>query len=343
MKDNKLLYFNVFGVVFITVLILYLVMSMGFNLHLNTLKAKTMLDSISETVIDDLFSKTSASSKTSNFVKLSNLALSSPSLKSLIISDDKGLSLYVFGRNATAVSATGDGFAQVVDNFKDTSLSTFKPYRGRIYQIKTVFTVLQIDQFASHLKYAIAASLVFTIIAFIILITSRSSKDIAAAAHSSKDRPEMSYEFISKISNELKRSASFDQDMVLALVNIPNGTSASAMITFERLLQETFTYSDLICRCASDLYAVIIPNADIEKGIGLIRDFDQNTSTKIDILTRYTILYGISSRNGRLVDGDVLFSEASAALKRAGKEQDTNIIGFRPDPAKYREFLTKNG
>ncbi len=349
MKDNKLLYFNVFGVVFITILVLYLVLSMGFNLHLNTLKAKTMFDSISETVIDDLFSKTSASSKTSNFVKLSNLALSSPSLKSLIISDDKGSSLYVFARNATAVSTTAETFTQVVDTIRDTSLSTFKPYRGRIYQIKTVFTVLQINQFASLLKYAIAASLVFIIIAFIILISSRDSKDISKAAHYSKDRKAekdrsgMRYEFISKISNELKRSASFDQDMVLALVNIPNETSASAMNSFERLLQETFTYSDLICRCASDLYAVIIPNADIEKGIALIRDFDQNTSTKIDILTRYTILYGISSRNGRLVDGDVLFSEASAALKRAGKEQDANIIGFRPDPAKYREFLTKNG
>jgi len=351
MKDNKLVYFNVFGVVFITVLILYLVVSMGFNLHLNTLKAKTMLDSISETVIDDLFTKTSASSKTSNFVKLSNLALSSPSLKSLIISDENGESLYVFAKNPGAVIETAPAgrMDQMIDSFKDTAFSTFTTYRGKIYQIKAVFTVLQVNQFASLLKYAIAASLVFIIIAFIFLISSRNPEYIPAVTHytkvgkAEKDMSGSKTECISKISNELKRSASFDQDMSLVLVKVPSKTSKTVIDSFEKLLHEAFTYSDLIYRYTPELYAVIIPNADIDKGIALVRDFDQNISTKIDILTRYTILYGISSRNGRLVDGNVLFSEASAALKRAGKEEGATIIGFRPDPAKYREFLTKNG
>ncbi len=342
MKDNKLVFFNIFGVLFLTVLVLYLVISMGLSLHINSLKAKTMLDSIADTVIEDLFSNSGASSKTSNFVKLSNLALSFPSLKSLVVTDDSGKALYVFASNPRAVtSADGqDSFNQKVDSLKDTSLSTFKSYNGKTFNIKTVFTVLHSSQFVSLLKYSIIASLVFLIIAFFFLISVRQPSDVIrtvtpenSTAYSNKDGKTA---FISRISNELKRAASFDQDMTLAIIKIPDEIIIQGSSSFEKLLGETFPYSDLIFNYAPSLYGLIIPNADIDKGIAAVRDFDQNTAT------RFTILYGLSSRNGRLVEGEVLFREASAAIKRAEKEKDANIIGFRPDPAKYREFLTKN-
>ena len=249
MKENRLAFFNIFGIIFITVLILYLIISMGLSLHLNSLKAKTMLDSIADTVIEDLFSKSGASAKTSNFVKLSNLALSFPSLKSLVVTDSSGKALYVFSRNPGAVTAAGgqDSFKQEVDSLKDTSLSTFKSFDGRMFNIKTVFTVLHGSQFVSLLKYSIIATLIFIIIAFFFLINTSSpvkkssKKDITVYSNTDGETA-----FISRISNELKRAASFDQDMTLAVIKVPDEIIISGKDSFEKLLEETFPYSDLI-------------------------------------------------------------------------------------------------
>ena len=340
MNDNKLFLFNIFGVLFLTVLVLYLVLSMGLSLHVNSLKAKTMLDSIADTVIEDLLSKSGVSSKTSNFVKLSNLSLSFPSLKSLVVTDNSGKAIYVFSRNPRAVTPSDgqDSFNQKVDSFKDTSLSTFTSYNGKTFNIKTVFTVLHGSQFVSLLKYSVIASLVFIIISLFFLIAARTPvKAVLTDNSTGYSNKGGKTAFISRISNELKRAASFDQDMTLAIIKVPDEIIASGRHSFEKLLNETFPYSDLIFNYAPSLYGLIIPNTDIDKGITAVRDFDQNTAT------RFTILYGLSSRNGRLVEGEVLFREASAAIKKAEKEKDANIIGFRPDPAKYREFLTKKG
>lgn len=338
MNDRRITVFNIFSVIFLTSVILWITLSMSFSIQKNTVKAEAMLSSIGSTVIDDLFSGSSSTSRTSNFVKLSNLSLSTPSLKSLVITDDHNSVLYIFAKNPAAVS----GNIQVVDNLKDTLLSSFQNSNGSAYHIKTVFTILDENRMVLLLKYAIGAIFIYLVAGCFFLLSGRipSSGKPAALRADDTVRKDKS-EYFSKISNELKRAASFDQDMVLALIKVPIEIIDNGKEEFEQLLHETFFYSDLIFNNDPATYTVIIPNTDIDKGISEIRDFDQNTAREIDVLNRHTILYGLSSRNGRLVDGEVLFSEASAALKRAEKEINSNIVGFRPDPAKYREFLSK--
>ena len=47
---------------------------------------------------------------------------------------------------------------------------------------------------------------------------------------------------------------------------------------------------------------------------------------------------GLSSRNGRLVDGKRIMGECIAALGRARKT-GSRIVGFEPDPDRYRNYL----
>ena len=46
---------------------------------------------------------------------------------------------------------------------------------------------------------------------------------------------------------------------------------------------------------------------------------------------------GIASRNGRLISAERLFNEAENALRKT--DETKNIVAFRSDPEKYREFL----
>ena len=51
---------------------------------------------------------------------------------------------------------------------------------------------------------------------------------------------------------------------------------------------------------------------------------------------------GLSSRNGRLVDATRIMGECMTALGRA-KKTGTRIIGFEPDPNRYRDYLRIGG
>jgi hypothetical protein len=49
---------------------------------------------------------------------------------------------------------------------------------------------------------------------------------------------------------------------------------------------------------------------------------------------------GISSRNKRSVSASRLHTEVRAAWKKAASEEGSQIIAFRSDPDKFREFLS---
>jgi hypothetical protein len=48
---------------------------------------------------------------------------------------------------------------------------------------------------------------------------------------------------------------------------------------------------------------------------------------------------GLSARNGRLVSGATLLSEASKAMSRAQGDSSDSIIAFKADPEKYRQLI----
>jgi hypothetical protein len=146
-----------------------------------------------------------------------------------------------------------------------------------------------------------------------------------------------------KITDELKKSAAFDHDIVLALVSSPTNQVNDNTDEFERVLQSHFPFHDLVFPLNKDTFCILLPNTDLESGIKQIESFDQYFVSISSKTLKFPIMFGLSSRNGRLISGKIIIKEAKAALHKAMNEKDYPIIGFRPNPAKYREYLSKFG
>lgn len=144
-----------------------------------------------------------------------------------------------------------------------------------------------------------------------------------------------------RLSNELRRAASFDQDLVTALIKCRNGLEERALyIQLAHTVQDHFTFHDLLFEVEQDKIAVILPNTDLEQGINELSDFQRQlfNGTSGDFCS-FDISIGISSRNGRLINSPRILKEARVALKKAEKDTETHLVGFRPDPGKFRSFL----
>lgn len=146
-----------------------------------------------------------------------------------------------------------------------------------------------------------------------------------------------------RLSNELRRAASFDQDLVTALIKCRGAVDdRSIYIQLAKTLKEHFTFHDLLFEFQNDKMAVILPSTDLEQGIAELSDFQKELfQVTPDMFCTSDISIGLSSRNGRLINSDRILKEAHAALKRAEKDSETNLIGFRPDPGKFRSFLAR--
>ena len=66
-----------------------------------------------------------------------------------------------------------------------------------------------------------------------------------------------------KLDQELKRSASFDQDLVLVVFSF-GGEKTAENKDFQKIILESFPYKDLVFEYGSGSYAIIIPNVDLE-------------------------------------------------------------------------------
>ncbi len=53
-----------------------------------------------------------------------------------------------------------------------------------------------------------------------------------------------------------------------------------------------------------------------------------------------TLSIGITSRAGRLVEGLTLVEESRTAARKAAREGGNRVIGFRADPALFRDSLS---
>ncbi|MCL2412246.1 MAG: hypothetical protein FWC97_11460, partial [Treponema sp.] len=89
--------------------------------------------------------------------------------------------------------------------------------------------------------------------------------------------------------------------------------------------------------------AAILPGYSLESAIAKAEYFYQRIMEKFPRgFNRTTnIFIGITSRAGRLTNANRLMLEAREALKKA-QDEKTSIIGFKSDPEKYREFISRN-
>jgi len=102
-----------------------------------------------------------------------------------------------------------------------------------------------------------------------------------------------------------------------------------------------FAFEDLAFEYDEDSFFVIIPNAELNAGIRSAEAFQKKTVTFTRQYQLTSPCIGLSSRNGRLTDGPQLIKEARQACSKAAREQGARIIGFHPDPQRYRAYIAE--
>ena len=175
-------------------------------------------------------------------------------------------------------------------------------------------------------------------------ITSSSISDFSIGQCENKDRPEMkgglSY-IKQRLSFELERAASFDQDLTLVVLECVEDCGTKEIYNnIGSTLAETISFQDLIFECGKKGFAIIIPNVDLDTTIKDLELFQKKITEKNDKPSN--LRFGVSSRNGRLIRSDLLLKESLLALRKAKNEKGPHIVGFRSDPEKYRNYITNH-
>jgi hypothetical protein len=135
-----------------------------------------------------------------------------------------------------------------------------------------------------------------------------------------------------RLPQELNRAASENEDLSFIYLRDNSVHNDEEYKAFSQILTKDFPYRDLIFEWGDQGFAMILPNSDLVE-----------TLEKLDVFVNEQperdIRIGATSRNGRLLDQDLLIEEASSAIKRSSAEN--KIIGFRADPDRYRETIGK--
>jgi len=144
---------------------------------------------------------------------------------------------------------------------------------------------------------------------------------------------------------EIDRAAAFDQDLVLALLAVDDYRALSdrweLYVRIAKMILEEFNFQDLAFEYREGSYALILPDTELYRGTTELDLFQKKVASTKELGQPVTLTVGLSSRNGRLVDGVTLLTEASQALKRARSQGAGSLIGFQADPEKYRGMIAR--
>jgi GGDEF domain-containing protein len=155
-----------------------------------------------------------------------------------------------------------------------------------------------------------------------------------------------------RLSQELERAASFDQDLALLLVAATataaavQGSSPSAEpghYLYRQLsayVLESFPLRDLDFEYDARTVAVILPDRGLDQGLEEAKSFQRKLlQSRWPGPGRVRVAVGLSSRSGRLISGTRLLIEAGRSLKKAHASRGDQIVAFRADPQKFRQVL----
>jgi GGDEF domain-containing protein len=131
---------------------------------------------------------------------------------------------------------------------------------------------------------------------------------------------------------ELERSAHNDQDLACLLIRFRGIANTEMYVQAAALVLSTFQYEDLCFEFDDQSFCVILPNTELPQAIKQSEAFRRRHPEAI---------MGLSARNGRLVESKRVLAEAERSLAHAEHEPG-GIVGFRPDPRKYRQFVSQN-
>jgi GGDEF domain-containing protein len=153
-----------------------------------------------------------------------------------------------------------------------------------------------------------------------------------------------------RLSLELERAAANDQDLSICFIEYPKldrGSDtyrevASALVGF-------FGFEDLIFEYGRRSFCILFPNMNLHEAIRLVEDFQRRSAGPAGESSDARVprsagrpAFGLSSRNGRLVEGGRLMREARQALAKA-REIPGRVMGFSPDAQRYRRYLSETG
>lgn len=150
-----------------------------------------------------------------------------------------------------------------------------------------------------------------------------------------------------RLSQELERAASFDQDLAFLLVAAkPSRQAGSPEIRGSLFRQlgkytlESFPLRDLDFEYDPHAVAVILPDRSLDQGLEEAKTFQRKLlQASWAGSGGVRVSAGLSSRSGRLISGTRLLIEASRSLKKAETSGVNQIVAFRADPQKFRQAL----
>lgn len=144
-----------------------------------------------------------------------------------------------------------------------------------------------------------------------------------------------------RLSAELHRCASFEQDLVFFAMEINKTCSHDLYLELAEEAVSAFNMRDMIFEKGERGISVILPSTALEDGMNKAEDFRKRFCAKLPELSENEIglCIGLSSRSGRLIEAERLMLEAFTALEKAREERDSPIVAFKSDPEKYRDFV----
>jgi GGDEF domain-containing protein len=140
-----------------------------------------------------------------------------------------------------------------------------------------------------------------------------------------------------RLALELERAAYNDQDLSVALMRFAGiRRHDERHKRVSQALLDTFSFEDLMFEYGDDGFFIVLPNVELNQALRMTEEFKQKVARELRDAPQPAI--GLTARSGRLVEASRITKEAGHALQKAMSE-DGGIIGFRPDPQKYRQFV----
>ena len=152
-------------------------------------------------------------------------------------------------------------------------------------------------------------------------------------------------ESLAELNAELERAAFHEQDLTCAIIDL---TVRGAPADYYRTARSSLTeFLGQAGRCfveSEHRELVVFPNMRLSDAIAQLERFQRVLRSGRDRsgVRNADLWSGVSSRNGRLVEGTRIMGECMTALRRA-KKIGSRIIGFEPDPNRYRDYLRISG
>jgi GGDEF domain-containing protein len=146
-----------------------------------------------------------------------------------------------------------------------------------------------------------------------------------------------------RLDSELHRCASTEKDLALIHMEFSAITNDLMFMQAAEEAVNFFTSRDLLFESGDQGMIVILPGIGLDTAIGKAEKFYQRITEKFpnSFGTESSLNIGLSSRSGRLINGDRIILEANEALKKAKRDFKTSIIAFKSDPDKYRKFISR--